>query len=269
MHRTTIDTMSASKKTSEEQDSMRSALQAAVAQICAEECQNEDSSQMMTKSAVQTLTELTYLYATTSLADDLVAFSQHANRRTITPDDVILVGRKNPDNLLSKLKNFASTLGATTTGAATSTSTKTTKPPSKRKEKKQSPRQKGSPKRSAETRFDRMLRQMDSDSELSSDDNVVEPQKTTSKQQPALEPVVDSDEDSLDELERKSSAKAAAKRKYQFNNADEEDSDDDDPPISQFRRKKKASIDPPRRRIQKLMGGTSNALSSDDDSIDF
>ena len=77
---------------------LRAALQVAVAHICT---QSIDSSfpdgAIMTASAIRSLTELTYLYATTTLANDLVAFARHANRRTIQPDDVLLVVRENPN----------------------------------------------------------------------------------------------------------------------------------------------------------------------------
>jgi histone H3/H4 len=82
----------------DEGNELRAALQMAVANICT---QSDDNSfhdgAIMTTSAICTLTELTYLYATTTLANDLVAFVRHANRRTIQPDDVLLVVRENPN----------------------------------------------------------------------------------------------------------------------------------------------------------------------------
>lgn len=87
-----------------EEEEVRAALQHAVAQICTDEMHDGNS---MTKGAIQTLTELTYIYSTTCLSNDLVTFSKHANRRTITPDDIILMARKNPNDLKGKLKEFA------------------------------------------------------------------------------------------------------------------------------------------------------------------
>ena len=60
----------------------------------------------MSTDAISTLTELTFQYVTTSLANDLVSFSKHANRRTISVDDVKLVARKEPTKLLYALQNF-------------------------------------------------------------------------------------------------------------------------------------------------------------------
>jgi len=60
----------------------------------------------MSKSAISCLTELTYHYVTKCLANDLLSFSQHAGRKTITVDDVKLVARKNPRGLLDSLERF-------------------------------------------------------------------------------------------------------------------------------------------------------------------
>jgi histone H3/H4 len=77
---------------------LRAALQVAVARICTQSVDNSvPDDATMTASAIRSLTELTYLYATTTLANDLVAFSRHANRRTIQPEDVLLVVRENPN----------------------------------------------------------------------------------------------------------------------------------------------------------------------------
>jgi len=58
----------------------------------------------MTPGAIAALTDLAYKFMTENLAVDLEAFSQHANRRTITCDDVLLAARKNPNGLLDRLK---------------------------------------------------------------------------------------------------------------------------------------------------------------------
>jgi len=58
----------------------------------------------MTVGAIAALTDLAYTFITENLATDLEAFSQHANRRTITGDDVILTARKNPNGLRNRLQ---------------------------------------------------------------------------------------------------------------------------------------------------------------------
>mmetsp|Transcript_507 Transcript_507/g.764 ORF Transcript_507/g.764 Transcript_507/m.764 type:complete len:286 (-) Transcript_507:597-1454(-) len=58
------------------------------------------------KDAIEALTQMTFHYATKCLAKDLVAFCKHANRKTITVDDVKLVARKNPRGLLESLEGF-------------------------------------------------------------------------------------------------------------------------------------------------------------------
>lgn len=74
---------------------VRSALHFAVGRICEqEEDDDPDVGARMSSDAVGSLTELVYQYATTSLANDLVAFSQHAGRKTVTVDDVKLAIRK-------------------------------------------------------------------------------------------------------------------------------------------------------------------------------
>lgn len=83
---------------------LRASLQHAVAQICLEEEMTDDSAHMSTQ-AVAALSELIYQYATKSLSNDLLAFSRHANRRTITLEDVLLMARKDPQ-LQEKLQTF-------------------------------------------------------------------------------------------------------------------------------------------------------------------
>ncbi|GAX16826.1 hypothetical protein FisN_5Hh198 [Fistulifera solaris] len=88
-----------------EESEIRSAVQFAVIQICAQE--ETHTKTKITPKAVRALSELTYLYATTSLRDDLDAFATHAGRKTIHEADVKLVARKNPDSLLDKLNQYA------------------------------------------------------------------------------------------------------------------------------------------------------------------
>lgn len=104
---------------------LRRSLQYAVMQICGKE--EEESLSSMTPQAVGALAELTFLYATTSLAKDLDCFSSHANRKSICPDDVKLVARKNPE-IRDKLDDFCSK-SATTQGAGKSRLKKSGKRP--------------------------------------------------------------------------------------------------------------------------------------------
>lgn len=108
----------------DEEESILHALHFAVGNICRQEEQNDDKLEeeeeeeednpdnapfkklKMSKSSIRTLTQMTYHYATKCLSKDLVAFSKHANRKTITVDDVKLVARKNPRGLLDALEGF-------------------------------------------------------------------------------------------------------------------------------------------------------------------
>ena len=73
---------------------IRSALHFAVGRICEQEEDDDLDAARMSSTAVESLAELVYQYATTSLANDLVAFSRHAGRKTVTVDDVKLAIRK-------------------------------------------------------------------------------------------------------------------------------------------------------------------------------
>uniref|UniRef100_A0A7R9ZA28 Centromere protein S n=1 Tax=Pseudictyota dubia TaxID=2749911 RepID=A0A7R9ZA28_9STRA len=97
-------------------DALRSALHFAVGRICHEEELEQDDCARMTSEAIAALTELVYQYTTTSLANDLVSFSRHANRRTISVDDVKLVLRKDPDGLLASLEKFCGNNSLGTSG---------------------------------------------------------------------------------------------------------------------------------------------------------
>jgi histone H3/H4 len=81
----------------------RTSLQFSIIQICA---QQDRMNQTRTSSqAIKALTELTFQFATTSLSQDLDAFSSHANRKRITLDDVKLVLRKSSENL-ARLQDY-------------------------------------------------------------------------------------------------------------------------------------------------------------------
>lgn len=89
----------------QDESEIRSAIHFAVIQICAQE--ETHTKTKITSQALHALSELTYLYATTSLRDDLNVFATHAGRKTINESDVKLVARKNPDNLLDRLNQYA------------------------------------------------------------------------------------------------------------------------------------------------------------------
>lgn len=103
----------------DEQEEILHALHFAVGNICRsggdggdgvveEEDSVKDNNRKlpMSKSSIRTLTQMTYHYATKCLAKDLAAFSKHANRKTITVDDVKLVARKNPRGLMDAIEGF-------------------------------------------------------------------------------------------------------------------------------------------------------------------
>jgi centromere protein S len=72
---------------------LRSALQYAIIQICAHD--DRRMGLQTSPQAIQALAELAFQYSQL-VAADLDAFSNHANRRTLSPADVLLMVRKNP-----------------------------------------------------------------------------------------------------------------------------------------------------------------------------
>lgn len=82
---------------------VREALHYAVGSICRQE-EQDDGGMRMSVGAISALTELVYEYSTRMLGKDLVAFSEHAGRKRITIDDVKLMARKDPANILSQLQ---------------------------------------------------------------------------------------------------------------------------------------------------------------------
>ena len=169
-----------SSKVRSDEDELRAALQVEIARLCTQDGEGTT----MTKSAIQTLTELTYLYATTTLANDLVAFSHHANRRTINPDDVLLVARKNED-LLKGLKDLGSATNSLATNAPvfsrSASSSKPSKPnlfhsiaaPSKGSPLALDSSSSASSPTTSRARIVRKRRAIDRDSEVSSPDGAV------------------------------------------------------------------------------------------------
>lgn len=98
-----------------EHNAIHNALHLAVGNICREEERAERENSInttgtatprMSREAIETLTQMTYHYATKCLAKDLVSFRKHAGRKTISVDDVKLVARKNPRGLMDSLEGF-------------------------------------------------------------------------------------------------------------------------------------------------------------------
>ena len=104
-----------------EESELRAAVQHAVIQLCAQE---DGTSTRLSPKAIVALAELTTLYATTSLASDLEAFSTHAGRKTITEADVKLVARKSPV-LLEQLDAVCQSNNSNNNASSVATSRKT------------------------------------------------------------------------------------------------------------------------------------------------
>ncbi len=82
----------------------------------------EEKSPRMSKTAISCLTEMTFHYVSECLGPDLIAFSRHGNRKTITFDDVKLVARKNPGgDLLESLESVRDNQQNQNKNAASST----------------------------------------------------------------------------------------------------------------------------------------------------
>jgi hypothetical protein len=96
----------------EEEMQLRAAVQSAVMQIVKAEEKSQAAGVKTKNSAILSLSELAFLYATKCVGPDLVAFAQHAKknksakaaRTRIAAEDVLLVARKNPGGLLDKLQ---------------------------------------------------------------------------------------------------------------------------------------------------------------------
>jgi histone H3/H4 len=80
-----------------EEEELCSALQKAIVPIVLAEDRRGKTKQRTASGTMCVLTELVFQYVTKSLSNDLVAFSNHANRKsTIAPEDVALILRKLP-----------------------------------------------------------------------------------------------------------------------------------------------------------------------------
>lgn len=97
-------------------ESIRNALHLAVGNICREQdattaaaaadddIMGDTPSFTMSNDAIAALTDLTYHYSTTLLANDLVTFSSHAGRKLIKPEDVLLMSRKDKNGIGADMK---------------------------------------------------------------------------------------------------------------------------------------------------------------------
>ena len=90
---------------------VRCALQLAVGRICRDEDDDTGEEERgcrrveVTNEAIKALTDLTYHFASSSLSNDVVAFSKHGRRQTVKTDDVLLVCRKNK-HVMKELKTI-------------------------------------------------------------------------------------------------------------------------------------------------------------------
>ena len=93
-------------------ESIRNALHLSIGNICREQdaASNDDSmgtdtpNFTMSNGAIAALTDLTYHYTTTLMANDLVSFSNHAGRKLIKPEDVLLMSRKDKNGIGADMK---------------------------------------------------------------------------------------------------------------------------------------------------------------------
>lgn len=123
--------------TEEEETAIKQAVHYTVGEICSAEEQQDGVE--MSKDAITVLAELTYHYTTSSLANDLAAFSTHRGSKTINVDDVKLVARKDPNKLLPSLEAFCAQHCGKAGGKSTvasSSSAANNKSNSKQKKKK-------------------------------------------------------------------------------------------------------------------------------------
>jgi histone H3/H4 len=256
-----------------EDEELRAALQYSIAQICTQEEQESSDGVQVTKGAILTLTELTFLYATTSLANDLAAFSQHANRRTITSDDVLLIARKNPDSLQAKLNDFARTEGF---GQQQTSSLATL--PAETAElnlRKKTPPKSGRNPRLGEGTL------LSTDSEQSSNESLQSSglRNESSNNQSSELHMNLSSTDMVDGFNSGKENRKPTEADHESSCTEKRDSvndllgsSDDDPPISQFKRRKIKGVESLNVLVQKKTMDKISAVStfsSDEDSVDF
>lgn len=121
-------------------ESIRNALHLSVGNICREQdsvdkASGDEDDDMdigtdaspsfsMSNAAIAALTDLTYHYSTTLLANDLVAFSSHAGRKIIKPEDVLLMSRKDKNGIGADMKRKMKEIQARTTNEKGSRSKK-------------------------------------------------------------------------------------------------------------------------------------------------
>lgn len=265
-------TSRSSARNDSEDEELRAALQYSIAQVCTQEEQESSDGAQVTKGAILTLTELTFLYATTSLANDLAAFSQHANRRTITPDDVLLIARKNPDSLQAKLNDFARKEGF---GQQTSSLAKLPAEKAELNVRKKTPPKSGRNPRLGEGTL------LSTDSEQSSNESLQSSgrRNESSNNRSSQLHMNLSSSDMVDGFKSGKENKKPTEVDHESSCAVKRDSvndllgsSDDDPPISQFKRRKIKGVESFNILVQKKgMDKISavSAFSSDEDSVDF
>ena len=87
----------------DEEKKLKRALHYAVVQICQEE--GGKGNFAPSKELMYAISDLSFKYAAEVMASDLEAFAKHAKRSTISPADVILMARKDP-NIARRLEAF-------------------------------------------------------------------------------------------------------------------------------------------------------------------
>lgn len=95
-----------SQSTNKMEQQLKARLWLAISRIVEEETLSIEGSQRVTATPrfMAALVELVYNQAI-SLGEDLESFSRHAGRKTITPDDMFMVTRKN-DDLTQLLRDY-------------------------------------------------------------------------------------------------------------------------------------------------------------------
>ncbi|GKY90747.1 hypothetical protein MPSEU_000047600 [Mayamaea pseudoterrestris] len=157
---------------------LKAAVQFSVIRCCLEQQQQQqqdgdsrNNAVELSPRAIASLSELTFLFATTLLGPDLDDFRKHANRTKITVDDVKLFVRRNP-MLLAQLQAFQERNShASTTGSHTNTKmTKSTAAAAAITERRVKPKptaRKTAPKKQKQVPLARYENALDSDSDSS------------------------------------------------------------------------------------------------------
>ena len=215
------------KESFENNSQLRAAVQFAVIQVCSD-VEAASGSTAMSPAAIAALSELTVMYATTSLAPDLEAFRDHAGRRTVNDSDVKLAARKLPEELYSSLVEFCHE------NCTTATSTRTAEgalPSVKRKATGLVDLQGKNKSKSSDL-------DMDSDSSSSLSESLLSkpavPSRSKIKTAPAMNSKIlddSDDDDDIEILDPIPPVRRAERENLPLNRMKDNDDDDDLPPV--------------------------------------